>query len=182
MHDHLMNMLGEWAASEEDARADKFDGYVYGIAQARYVIRRIFRLVDDEAKNAGLDPLQHQALLQAFGSPEPLTISGLAERLDIVTAVASRAVNELERQVLVVRRRNAIDRRVISVEVTSAGRELLQRIDAAVHDRVEQFQSTLGDEQRRAALVILTFYVGLGSSSRLTAIMGRPDFIAGPPA
>lgn len=182
VNENLMNMLGEWGAAEEDARADKFDGYVYGIAQARYVIRRIFRLVDDEAKRLGLDPLQHQALLQAFGNPESLTISGLAERLDIVSAVVSRAVNELEHQGLVTRRRDNADKRVIIVEVTPAGRDLLQTIDAAVHTRVEQFQSTLSDEQRRAALVIFTFYAGLGSASRFAAIIGASDPVADPAA
>lgn len=170
-----MVMLSEWAGAEEDARADKFDGYVYGIAQARYVIRRVFRIVDDEAKKAGLDPLHHQALLQAFGAgSEPLTIGGLAERLDIVPALASRAVKELERRELVHRRRDTQDRRVITVDVTEAGRELLQDIDAAVHVHVEYFQSQLTDEQRRAALVILAFYVGLGSSSQLAALTSPP--------
>ncbi|MGW5383614.1 MarR family winged helix-turn-helix transcriptional regulator [Nocardia sp. NPDC003963] len=175
MADELMNMLGEWVAAEEGARADKFDGYVYGIAQARYVIRRIFRMVDDEAKTEGLDPLQHQALLQVFGSPDRLTISGLAERLDIVPALASRTVNELERRGLVTRHRDTTDKRVIGIRATSDTRDLLQRIDTAVHTRVERFQSGLTDDQRRAALVILTFYIGLGSPSRLAAIMTAPS-------
>lgn len=170
MRNDLTAMLSAGAEAEEDARGDTFDGYGYGIAQARYVTRRVFRLVDDEAKKAGLDPLHHQALLQAFGAgPQRLTIGGLAERLDIGSALASRAVKELERRELVARRRNAHDRRMISVEVTGAGRELLQRIDAAAHDHVEHFQSQLTDGQRRAALLILAFYFGLNPSWQLAA-------------
>lgn len=175
VRDHLMDTLGEWTAAEENARAEKFDGYVHGIAQARYVIRKVWRIVDDEAKKAGIEPLEHQALLQAFGAcSEPLTISGLAERLDIVPALASRTVKELERKELVSRRGHPNDKRVTIVVVTEAGRELLRRIDTAVHVHVEYFQSRLTDDQRKAALVILTFYVGLGSSTRLAAIMSSP--------
>lgn len=176
-----MEMLAEWAAAEDDARTEKFDGYVHGIAQARYVIRKVWRIVDDEAKKAGLEPLHHQALLQAFGAgPGPLTIGRLAERLDIVPALASRTVKELEQKQLVIRRRHPDDRRVIAVVVTEAGRDLLRRIDAAVHVHVEYFQSQLTDEQRKAALVILTFYVGLGSPARLSAIMSPADAGAAP--
>jgi DNA-binding MarR family transcriptional regulator len=168
----MLKALAEWAVAEDGARAEKFDGYVYGIAQARYVIRKVFRIVDDEAKKAGIDPLHHQALIQAFGSgTEPLTVGGLAARLDIVPALASRVAKELEHRGLVVRHGQAHDRRVVSIGVTSEGRELLQRIDDAVHVHVEYFQSQLTDAQRQAALVILAFYVGLGSANRLGAIM-----------
>lgn len=179
MEDRLMSLLGEWAAAEDDARADKFDGYVYGIAQARFVIRHVFRLVDAEAKQAGLEPLQHQALLQVFGSPEPLTISGLADRLDIASTVTSRIVNQLERRELVARGRDAEDKRITTVQATTSAREVLRKIDAAVHQRVEDFQASLSEDQRRAALMILTFYVGLGSSARLTEIMHAPDLRSG---
>ena len=49
-------------------------GYFHGVAEARYVIRRIFRIVDEQAKSAGLEPLEHQALIQLFGAPEPLRV------------------------------------------------------------------------------------------------------------
>jgi hypothetical protein len=70
-----MDLLVEWAAAEEDARADKFDGYVHSIAQAHYIVRKVWRFVDEETRKAGLEPLEHQALLQAFGAgPALLTI------------------------------------------------------------------------------------------------------------
>lgn len=167
-----MEALAEWVVAEEAARSEKFDGYVYGIAQARYIIRKVFRIVDDEAKSVGIDPLHHQALLQAFGSgSEPLTVSGLAERLDIEPALASRVAKELEQRGLVQRRRDTTDRRIVKLDVTEPGHDLLRRIDKAVHVHVEYFQTQLTDHQRQAALVILAFYTGLGSPQRLRAIM-----------
>lgn len=171
MQERLMSMLSEWATSSDEKRGENFDGYVFGIAQARYVIRRIFRLVDEEAKKTGLDPLEHQTLIQVCGSNEFLTISGLAERLDIVSTVASRLVNQLEAKQLIMRHKASWDKRVTTVEATDRARTLLAEIDNSVHSEVEKFQHSLNDQQRRAALVIFTFYAGMGSAQRFTRIL-----------
>lgn len=168
----MMDALSAWVKAEEGARGEKFRGYVHGISQARYVTRKVFRIVDEEAKRVGLDPLEHQALLQAFGAGSPsLTVSQLAERLDIAPAFGSRVVKDLVKKGLVERRGEAADRRVTRVEVTPAGEQLLRDIDRAVHVHVEYFQSQLTDDQREAALAIFAFYVGLGAPRRLEAII-----------
>ncbi|HEX3959329.1 MAG TPA: MarR family transcriptional regulator [Trebonia sp.] len=167
-----MTTLTAWVGAEEGLRSQQFDGYVYGIAQARYVIRKVFRMVDDEAKQRGLDPLEHQALLQTFGAGHDLlTVSGLADRLDVPSALASRVVRVLDEKGLISRRHDAGDRRVTKLEVTPEGRELLRVIDQAVHIHVDYFQSQLTDDQRLAALAIFSFYVGFGSPDRLAAII-----------
>lgn len=172
MSSDMMATLTAWASTEEGLRSEQFDGYVYGIAQARYVIRKVFRIVDDEAKKRGIDPLEHQALLQIFGAgPDLLTVSGLAERLDVASALASRVVRILGEKNLVARRDDASDRRVTKLAVTPEGGDLLRAIDEAVHVHVDYFQSQLTDDQRLAALAIFSFYVGFGSPDRLSAIM-----------
>ena len=47
-------------------RRNDFQRYFHGIAKARYVIRKVIRIVDEQAKKAGLDPLEHQALIQSI--------------------------------------------------------------------------------------------------------------------
>src|SRR5262249_54533580 len=144
----MMTTLTAWASAEEGLRSQQFDGYVYGIAQARYVIRKVFRIVDDEVKQRGLDPLDHQALLQIFGAGHDLlTVSGLADRLDVPSALASRVVRVLDEKGLISRRDDASDRRVTKLEVTPEGRELLKSIDQAVHIHVDYFQAQLTDDQ-----------------------------------
>lgn len=156
-----------WVSGSEAQRGENFRGYVYGIAQARYVIRKVFRIVDEEAKRAGLDPLAHQALLQIFGADDDrLTINGLAERLDIAPAFASRLVKELEGRGYVTRECSPEDRRVTNVEITRAGEELLRSIDHEVHVHVDYFQKQLGDERRYPALAIFAFYLGIGLESK----------------
>src|ERR1700722_6414989 len=54
------------------------------IADARFLMRRAFRMIDDEARKIGLDPLAHQLLVQLRGAPALThTVSELAVRLDI---------------------------------------------------------------------------------------------------
>ena len=70
--------------------------YFAEVAEARYVLRRVFRISEEQARAAGLDPLAHQALIQIYGSPERrLRVNQLAERLDITPAFASSLLKSL---------------------------------------------------------------------------------------
>lgn len=143
-------------------------GYFHGVAEARYVIRRVFRIVDEQAKSAGLEPLEHQALIQIFGSPTSLRVIDFAERLDIAPAFASRLAKRLADKRLVKRSASSDDRRSTFVEVTDEGRDLLAEIDGRVEVHVAYFQQQLSDAERAAALGIFAFY--LGASPKLDDI------------
>ena len=70
--------------------------YFYGVANARYILRKIFRLIEDDAKRFGIDPLAHQALIQIYGSSNGrLKIKEVAERLDISPAFSSNLIKRL---------------------------------------------------------------------------------------
>jgi DNA-binding MarR family transcriptional regulator len=135
--------------------------YFQGIAQARFVIRKCFRIVDEQARQAGLDPLEHQAMLQIYGSAEQsLAVSRLAERLDVSIAFASKLAKGLERSGYADRTQGSADQRVTNVAVTAAGRELLHKIDEQVKFHVGYFARQLSPKQRATALDIFAFYVG----------------------
>ena len=133
------------------------------IAQARYVIRKAFRIADEQAKSAGLDPLAHQALIQIYGSPNmELQVNQLAERLDITPAFTSNLLNSLVRRELVSRKRGGhADRRVTQVNVTEKGKELLHHINDQVRFHIPNFTRQLTLEQRQNALSILMFFAGM---------------------
>jgi DNA-binding MarR family transcriptional regulator len=136
--------------------------YFYGVAQARYVLRKVFRLVEEEAKRAGVDPLAHQALIQIHGSEAgTLRIKDLAERLDITPAFASNLLKTLAAKKLVSASRDKNDNRVSWVKVTKAGRGLLHSIDEQVQIHVDYFTRGLTDKQTEAALSVLLFYAGV---------------------
>lgn len=152
---------GDSNGKRQGRRRGDFQRYFHGIAKARYVVRKVFRIVDEQAKRAGLDPLEHQALIQIFGADEKaLRINDVAERLDIPPAFASRLIRSLEEKGYVKRSPSSEDRRTIHVDATTAGRDLLADIDSSVHLHVGYFQQQLDDVDRAAALGIFAFYVG----------------------
>ncbi|MGH3742762.1 MAG: MarR family winged helix-turn-helix transcriptional regulator, partial [Micromonosporaceae bacterium] len=133
-----MRAYVQWADIGDAERTHDFQAYVKNIAEARHVTRRVLRIVDDQAKRNGLEPLLHQALLQVYGSAsgEGITVSRLADRLDVAAAFASRLVRRLEDMALVRRQPSAGDRRSTNVIATDAGIEKLAAIDADVHYHV----------------------------------------------
>ena len=136
--------------------------YFQGVAAARYLLRKVFRLVEEEAKRAGIDPLAHQALIQIYGSPNgALRVKELAERLDISPAFSSSLVKLLVAKHYVTRERDKKDSRVAWVRVTKKGQDLLHRIDEQVQTHVDYFTRSLSPAETEAALSILMFYVGV---------------------
>jgi DNA-binding MarR family transcriptional regulator len=158
--------LGGGAARTEAPEADSpdFQRYFHGIAKAHEIIRKVFRIVDERARAAGLEPLEHKLFIQIFGAWETqLRITELAARLDIPPALASRLVKGLEVRGLVVRTPAAEDRRMIRVGTTDAARTLLGDIDRGVRRQVDYFQAGLSDDDRAAALRVFAFYLGARS-------------------
>ncbi|MFB9127543.1 MarR family transcriptional regulator [Paraburkholderia dipogonis] len=148
------------AALKARATEDKHE-YFIGVAEARYVLRKVFRIVEDQAKKFGLDPLAHQALIQIYGSPSmELQVNQIASRLDITAAFSSSLVTLLVEKDLVIRRRGDQDQRVTYVAMTPHGREVMDAIDENVKFHVDYFVSQLSAEERESALSILMFYVG----------------------
>jgi DNA-binding MarR family transcriptional regulator len=162
----MMRDLFSWLDTSGVPRNQDFHRYAQSIANARYVIRRVFRIVDEQARAMDLDPLEHQALLQIYGfDGDSPSVSGIAERLDIAAAFASRLIKGLETRGLVNRVPLATDRRVTVAEITKEGVALLRQVDEAVHLHVKYFQSQLSDHERMDSLMIFAFYVGLESDS-----------------
>ena len=137
--------------------------YMVAVAHARYILRKLFRLVEDKAKELGIEPLAHQALLQVYGSKKrALRVSDLAERLDITTAFASNLVKGLVRSGYLERDTVASDARVILLRITAAGCDLCDRVDTGVRPHVDYFASRLSPGERRIALSTVMFFIGPG--------------------
>jgi DNA-binding MarR family transcriptional regulator len=155
---------GREKAVKARGRADR-GLYFHGVAAARYILRKVFRLVEDEAKRAGIDPLAHQALIQIYGSEKgALRIKELAERLDISPAFSSSLVKLLLAKHYVTRERDRHDSRVAWVKVTKKGQDVLHFIDEQVQIHVDYFTRNLSPAETEAALSILMFYAGVSLS------------------
>lgn len=140
--------------------------YFEGVAQTRFVLRKVFRLVEEQATLHDLDPLEHQALIQIYGSPDmKLRVKEVAEKLDIAPAFASNMLKSLEAKKLVRRVPSAVDQRVTFAMVTPQGKEVLHRIDEQVQVHVDYFTRQLSRDAREAAMSILMFYIGISLNS-----------------
>jgi len=135
--------------------------YFSGVANARYILRRIFRLIEDEAKRHDLDPLAHQVLIQIYGSASKrLKIKEIAERLDISPAFSSTLVKALLENGHVRSDSDKSDGRVSWISLTKKGQGALRRIDEKVNAHVEAFLANLDTEDTEAAVSIFLFYAG----------------------
>lgn len=129
------------------------------------MLRKIFRIIEEQAKPAKVDSMARQALIQIYGSPKSaLRIREIAERLDITPAFASSLVKMLVQKRYAMRRHSAEDHRAIWVEATAAGKRMLHDLDSRVQIHVDYFNRQLARDQREAALAILMFYVGVSLS------------------
>lgn len=164
-----------WGAGALEASHRDFPGHVAAIAHGRFVLRQVLKILDECAVQGGLQPLSHQALLQVFGASEPISVSGLAERLSVPPALMSRTVRGLEEDGLVQRSRISDDGRVVVVTATPQGVEVLRGIDHSVHEQIWRFSETLDDAGRLGALATFASYVGLDADPRLAPLFAGID-------
>jgi DNA-binding MarR family transcriptional regulator len=165
------NVNMRFMATKSGQRVKPYSGatsrkYFHGVADARFIIRKVFRIVDERAKNHGLDALEHQALIQVYGLREnAVRVGTVAERLDIAAAFASKLVKALIAKGFVKSAPSPDDQRVSHLKATAAGAKLLAEIDADVRVHVDFFTRGLTNEQKAAALSIFSFYVGSKASA-----------------
>lgn len=88
-------------------------------------------------------------LLEAHGS---LSMSHLAEALDISVASVTGVVDRMEKRGLVERRRDAEDRRVVLVHPAAGGRRVFGEIDARRRKGLAKLLEHLADEDLRGLL------------------------------
>ena len=82
----------------------------------------MFRIVSEQAKKLGLDPLEHQALIQIYGSEsQGLQMKQIAGQLDIPSDFASRLVKSLDSKGLVLRSSSTADKRIVQERATVMG-------------------------------------------------------------
>jgi DNA-binding MarR family transcriptional regulator len=102
------------------------------LAAFRYEMRKFLAFSEHAARQAGVEPQQHQLLLALRGLPNGArpTIGTLAERLCVQHHTAVALVDKLERRALVSRERGERDRREVFLTLTTRGEALLHTLSA----------------------------------------------------
>jgi DNA-binding MarR family transcriptional regulator len=100
------------------------------MAELRYQIRRFLHFSQTAARQAGIEPQQHQLLLAIRGLPDGLkpTIRVLAERMQLQHHSTVELIDRLVDRGLVCRLRATDDRRHVFVKLTREGEEFLEKL------------------------------------------------------
>lgn len=112
---------------------DLRDSEYRALAELRYQIRCFLNFSEAAARDAGIEPQQHQLLLvlRSLGPQTRPTVQAVAERLRIRHNSAVELVKRCVDRGLVRRATGEEDRREVSLRITPAGTRLLQRLSLA---------------------------------------------------
>ena len=100
------------------------------LAQFRFELRLFLHFSERAALKTGLQPRQHQLLLQVAGAPEgtAVTIAYAAERLGLKHNSTVELVDRSEHEGFLTRTTDAGDRRRALLKVTRKGKQVLNRL------------------------------------------------------
>lgn len=102
------------------------------LAAFRFELRSFLAFSERAARDAGIEPQQHQLLLALRGLPPDLrpTIGTIAERLCVQHHTTVALVDKLEAAGLLTRERGTEDRREVFLQLTPDGEAVLSRLSA----------------------------------------------------
>jgi DNA-binding MarR family transcriptional regulator len=106
-------------------------------------LRRFLHWSEEQARATGLTPSQHQLLLAIRGhrGPDGPTIGEAAEYLALRHHSAVGLADRAEKAGYVERSRDPDDHRVIRLQLTAAGRALIQRLSRAHIEELRRLRS-----------------------------------------
>src|SRR5271165_735870 len=106
------------------------DALIRTLAESRFEMRLFLHFSESAALEAGLQPQQHQLLLQVAGVPEAttVTIAYAAERLGLEHNSTVELVDRSEREGLLTRAADPDDKRRAILRVTRKGNQILGRL------------------------------------------------------
>jgi DNA-binding MarR family transcriptional regulator len=135
-------------ARDRSARPDRtgIDRDAYRtLAEFRYLIRRFLAFSQEAARQAGLSPRHHQALLAIKGFPgdDAPTIGDLAERLCIRHHSAVELVDRLAEAGLIERLHDLHDRRRVFLKLTAAAEQQLARLSGPHLEELHRLRPAL---------------------------------------
>ena len=111
------------------------------LAELRHALRRFLSFSQDAARQSGLTPQQHQALLAIKGFPgrDYVSITELAERLQLRHHSTVGLVDRLTRARLLCRAPSVADRRRVELRLTAQGEKVIEKLSTTHLQELRQF-------------------------------------------
>ncbi len=126
----------------EDVKPSQYQA----LSEFRYRIRKFLHFSENAAREAGLEPQQHQLLLaiKGFaGEGDGPTIGYLAERLQLRHHSTVELVDRMEERLMVYRRTGEEDRRRVVVGLTKNGESLIKILSSQHVTEIQQMAAGL---------------------------------------
>ena len=114
--------------------------------------------------------LVHLNVLMILRSRGPVTMTHLAELLDVSVASATGIIDRMEKKGVVERRRSELDRRVVEVYVTDGGQQVFSAMEAERRIRLTRLLGSIADADLAALLTGLRAF--REARERLLALPG----------
>ncbi len=123
----------------------------------RQIVRRVSEHSKQLSKEVGLTVPQLICLkaIGEAGGDAPLTVAGLAKRVQLSSATVSRIIDRLVRAGLVRRERGVADRRLVWLRLTDEGAERFESLPRPLQDEFLQRLEALPDDERKELVVAL---------------------------
>jgi DNA-binding MarR family transcriptional regulator len=115
------------------------------LAEFRHQLRLFLQFSETAAQKRGLQPQQHQLLLQIAGAPDKMaaTIGYAAERLGLRHNTVVELSNRCEAAGLIARKDAGSDRRCVLLELSPRGRKKLEALSIDHARELDEFAPTL---------------------------------------
>lgn len=126
-------------------------GEYVALAAFRYQLRKFQRHMEEQVRDAGLNPQQYQLVLAVKGLPlsQSPTIGALAERMQLNHNSMVELVDRCQRRGLLRRERNGPDRRQVMLSITGRGEALLRKLGTAARQELMDSGPSLVDAVQR---------------------------------
>lgn len=118
--------------------------------------RRLRRASGPQLDASGVTPSQLRVLRLLIGAGEPLRVSELARRLDVIPRSATSVVDLLESRGLVERRPDPADRRATLVALTPSGEGLIGKLRQHRTAGLAELLGRLTKDERAELIRLLT--------------------------
>ena len=121
------------------------------LAAFRYALRQFIHFSDEAAKDAGVTPQQHQALLAIKGFPgrDRVTVGELAERLQLRHHSAVGLIDRLVAEKLVLREASEEDRRRVLIRLTNRGEKILEKLSSVHRNQLKRIGAEISELLQR---------------------------------
>ncbi len=117
------------------------------LLELRTGLRRFLHWSEEQARNSGLTPAQHQLLLAVRGNPNPAgpTIGEIADHLLLRHHSAVGLIDRAVDAGLITRRHDEHDGRAVRIQLTARGARLLESLAAAHLEELQRVGLSFGE-------------------------------------